>query len=87
MFSSVQNVSRLRRAIAMQSLFARAFACQGKWASDSFVLAQETSRLNIRPDIISTWNIGGRTPNNNLNPEDFLLIEGTADLYICGYES
>ncbi|KAF2570329.1 hypothetical protein F2Q70_00002376 [Brassica cretica] len=51
---SRKNV-RLRSAIAMQSLFARAFACQG-----------------------------GRTPNNDLNLEDFLLIEGTADLFICG---
>jgi len=36
---------------------------------------------------LATWNVGGRTPNNDLNLEDFLLVEGTADLYIYGYES
>lgn len=35
---------------------------------------------------VATWNVGGRTPNNDLNLEDFLLVEGTADIYICGYE-
>ncbi|CAA7034736.1 unnamed protein product [Microthlaspi erraticum] len=35
---------------------------------------------------VATWNVGGRTPNNDLNLEDFLLVEGTADLYICGFQ-
>ncbi|CAN6821858.1 unnamed protein product [Brassica oleracea] len=35
---------------------------------------------------LATWNVGGRTPNNDLNLEDFLLVEGTADLYICGFQ-
>ncbi|CAN6859131.1 unnamed protein product [Brassica oleracea] len=37
--------------------------------------------------LATTWNVGGRTPNNDLNLEDFLLIEGRTDLCICGYES
>ncbi|WZY79754.1 hypothetical protein YC2023_026138 [Brassica napus] len=44
-----------------------------------------TFSLSLRV-FVATWNVGGRTPNNDLNLEDFLLVEGTADIYICGYE-
>ncbi|KDP46867.1 hypothetical protein JCGZ_24076 [Jatropha curcas] len=33
-----------------------------------------------------TWNVGGRTPNYELNLEDFLQVEGCADLYVCGFQ-
>nr|VDD30585.1 unnamed protein product [Brassica oleracea] len=36
--------------------------------------------------LATTWNVGGRTPNNDLNLEDFLLIEGRTDLCICGFQ-
>lgn len=33
-----------------------------------------------------TWNVGGKTPNHGLNLEDFLQVEGSADIYVLGYD-
>ncbi|KAK4356674.1 hypothetical protein RND71_025645 [Anisodus tanguticus] len=33
-----------------------------------------------------TWNVGGKTPNHGLNLEDFLQVEGSADIYILGFQ-
>ncbi|URE02966.1 endonuclease exonuclease phosphatase family domain containing protein [Musa troglodytarum] len=33
-----------------------------------------------------TWNVGGRSPNNGLNLEDFLQVEGSADIYVLGFQ-
>ncbi|KAK9134322.1 hypothetical protein Syun_013652 [Stephania yunnanensis] len=35
---------------------------------------------------VSTWNVGGKTPNNSLNLEDFLQVEGSADIYVLGFQ-
>ena len=32
----------------------------------------------------ATWNVGGKTPNNGINLEDFLLVEDSADIYVIG---
>ncbi|XP_010546411.1 PREDICTED: type I inositol polyphosphate 5-phosphatase 5-like [Tarenaya hassleriana] len=48
-------------------------------------MAHRTEIRELRV-FVATWNVGGRTPNNDLNLEDFLLVEGTADLYICGFQ-
>lgn len=29
--------------------------------------------------------MGGNTPNHGMNLEDFLQVEGSADLYVLGY--
>lgn len=34
---------------------------------------------------MGTWNVGGRSPNNGLNLEDFLQVEGSSDIYVLGY--
>ena len=34
---------------------------------------------------VATWNVGGKTPNNGLNLEDFLQVEGSSDIYVLGY--
>lgn len=34
---------------------------------------------------MATWNVGGKTPNAGLNLEDFLQMEGSADIYVLGY--
>lgn len=34
---------------------------------------------------VATWNVGGNNPNRGLNLEDFLQVEGSADMYILGY--
>ena len=36
---------------------------------------------------MGTWNVGGKAPGCSLNLEDFLQIEGSADMYILGYAS
>ncbi|XP_040938024.1 type I inositol polyphosphate 5-phosphatase 5 isoform X3 [Gossypium hirsutum] len=35
---------------------------------------------------VATWNVGGRTPNSDMNLEDFLLMEHSADIYVCGFQ-
>jgi len=35
---------------------------------------------------VATWNVGGKAPNPDLNLEDFLQVEGSADIYVCGYD-
>lgn len=35
----------------------------------------------------ATWNVGGKTPNNGLNLEDFLKVEGSSDIYVLGYDA
>ena len=35
---------------------------------------------------VATWNVGGKTPNNGLNLEDFLQAEDSADIYVLGYD-
>ncbi|XP_009792276.1 type I inositol polyphosphate 5-phosphatase 5 isoform X1 [Nicotiana sylvestris] len=33
-----------------------------------------------------TWNVGGKAPNHGLNLEDFLQVEGSADIYVLGFQ-
>ncbi|XP_039069721.1 type I inositol polyphosphate 5-phosphatase 5-like [Hibiscus syriacus] len=35
---------------------------------------------------VATWNVGGKTPNSDMNLEDFFLMEGSADIYVCGFQ-
>ncbi|KAJ4887622.1 DNAse I-like superfamily protein [Raphanus sativus] len=56
---------------------------EGLNLSSSMAPKKEFRELRV---FVATWNVGGRTPNNDLNLEDFLLVEGTADIYICGFQ-
>ncbi|CAN7005094.1 unnamed protein product [Brassica oleracea var. botrytis] len=56
---------------------------EGLNLSGSMAPPSEIRELRV---FVATWNVGGRTPNNDLNLEDFLLVEGTADIYICGFQ-
>ncbi|XP_022949924.1 type I inositol polyphosphate 5-phosphatase 5-like [Cucurbita moschata] len=33
-----------------------------------------------------TWNVGGRTPNDGMNLEEFLQVEECADIYVIGFQ-
>ncbi|XP_011090513.1 type I inositol polyphosphate 5-phosphatase 5 [Sesamum indicum] len=35
---------------------------------------------------VGTWNVGGNSPNYGLNLEDFLQAEGSADIYVLGFQ-
>ncbi|KAL6575991.1 hypothetical protein OROHE_000462 [Orobanche hederae] len=35
---------------------------------------------------VATWNVGGNTPNHGLDLEDFLQVEGVADIYVLGFQ-
>ncbi|CAK7334579.1 unnamed protein product [Dovyalis caffra] len=35
---------------------------------------------------VATWNVGGKAPSPSLNLEDFLQVEGSADIYVCGFQ-
>ena len=34
---------------------------------------------------VATWNVGGKPPHDGLNPEDFLHVDDSLDLYVLGY--
>ncbi|KAL3721696.1 hypothetical protein ACJRO7_034092 [Eucalyptus globulus] len=48
-------------------------------------MAPETEARELRI-FAGTWNVGGRTPNNTLNLQDFLQVEGSSDLYVLGFQ-
>ncbi|XP_019463785.1 PREDICTED: type I inositol polyphosphate 5-phosphatase 5-like isoform X1 [Lupinus angustifolius] len=35
---------------------------------------------------VATWNVGGKSPNFDLNLQDFFLVEGSADIYVLGFQ-
>nr|XP_034591650.1 type I inositol polyphosphate 5-phosphatase 5 [Setaria viridis] len=35
---------------------------------------------------VATWNVGGKTPNNRLNLQDFLQVEESPDIYVLGFQ-
>ncbi|CAL5046892.1 unnamed protein product [Urochloa decumbens] len=35
---------------------------------------------------VGTWNVGGKTPNNRLNLQDFLQVEESPDIYVLGFQ-
>ncbi|XP_051126820.1 type I inositol polyphosphate 5-phosphatase 5-like [Andrographis paniculata] len=44
---------------------------------------------NITKEIrvfVGTWNLGGNSPSNGLNIEDFLQVESSADIYVLGFQ-
>ncbi|KAJ0097926.1 hypothetical protein Patl1_27288 [Pistacia atlantica] len=45
--------------------------------------AIEIQKLRI---FVATWNVGGTTPTQGLNLEDFLQVEGCSDIYVCGFQ-
>ncbi|KAH9718609.1 Type I inositol polyphosphate 5-phosphatase 5 [Citrus sinensis] len=48
-------------------------------------MASETEIQRLRI-YAATWNVGGKTPSNSLNLEDFLEVECSADIYVCGFQ-
>ncbi|KAJ7945382.1 type I inositol polyphosphate 5-phosphatase 5 [Quillaja saponaria] len=49
----------------------------------SMAPATETQGFRV---FAATWNVAGKTPNSSLNLEDFLLMEGYADIYVLGFQ-
>ncbi|RLN13464.1 hypothetical protein C2845_PM09G09010 [Panicum miliaceum] len=35
---------------------------------------------------VATWNVGGKTPTNRLNLQDFLQVEESPDIYVLGFQ-
>eukprot|EP00261_Vitis_vinifera_P017277 XP_010646885.1 PREDICTED: type I inositol polyphosphate 5-phosphatase 5 [Vitis vinifera] len=48
-------------------------------------MAPPTEFQDVRV-FVATWNVGGKTPNAGLNLEDFLQMEGSADIYVLGFQ-
>jgi len=55
--------------------------------SFTFVLFPEPFGYVISRIFVATWNVGGKSPNFDLNLQDFFLVEGSADIYVLGYEN
>ncbi|KAL6225219.1 hypothetical protein ACLB2K_004070 [Fragaria x ananassa] len=49
----------------------------------SMLPSTETKEFRI---FVATWNVGGKSPNNGLNLEDFLQVEGSSDIYVLGFQ-
>ncbi|KAK7399518.1 hypothetical protein VNO78_10703 [Psophocarpus tetragonolobus] len=49
------------------------------------IMAPETELQSFRI-FVATWNVGGKSPNYDLNLQDFLLVEGSADIYVLGFQ-
>ncbi|QCD84717.1 phosphatidylinositol-bisphosphatase [Vigna unguiculata] len=49
------------------------------------VMAPETELQSFRI-FVATWNVGGKSPNFDLNLQDFFLVEGSADIYVLGFQ-
>ncbi|TQE14095.1 hypothetical protein C1H46_000014 [Malus baccata] len=49
----------------------------------SMAPATETKEFRI---FVATWNVGGKSPNNGLNLQDFLQVEGSSDIYVLGFQ-
>ncbi|KAG7026833.1 Type I inositol polyphosphate 5-phosphatase 5 [Cucurbita argyrosperma subsp. argyrosperma] len=49
----------------------------------SVTLPNETKNFRI---FVATWNVGGKTPNNSINLEEFLQVEDTTDIYVIGFQ-
>ncbi|KAI9117071.1 hypothetical protein K1719_012070 [Acacia pycnantha] len=45
-----------------------------------------TTEIQSLRVFVATWNVGGKTPNQGLNLQDFLLVEGSADIYVLGFQ-
>uniref|UniRef100_A0A7N2M0W0 Inositol polyphosphate-related phosphatase domain-containing protein n=1 Tax=Quercus lobata TaxID=97700 RepID=A0A7N2M0W0_QUELO len=50
---------------------------------ESMMPATELQDIRL---FVATWNVGGKTPNNGLNLEDFLQAEDSADIYVLGFQ-
>ncbi|XP_047095116.1 type I inositol polyphosphate 5-phosphatase 5-like [Lolium rigidum] len=35
---------------------------------------------------VATWNVGGKTPNDGLNLQDFLQVDESSDIYVLGFQ-
>jgi hypothetical protein len=40
--------------------------------------------LHARRVFVATWNVGGKTPNDGLNLQDFLQVDESSDIYVLG---
>ncbi|KAK7369373.1 hypothetical protein VNO80_11410 [Phaseolus coccineus] len=49
------------------------------------IMAPETELQSFRI-FVATWNVGGKSPNYDLNLQDFFLVEGSADIYVLGFQ-
>lgn len=57
----------------------------------ALVLLSALSFLNCFCDFwssifVATWNVGGRSPHQNLNLDDWLHASPPADIYVLGYD-
>ncbi|KAI4345222.1 hypothetical protein L6164_012364 [Bauhinia variegata] len=43
----------------------------------------ETQRFRM---FVATWNVGGKAPNHSINLDDLLLVEGSADIFVLGFQ-
>ncbi|XP_043689783.1 type I inositol polyphosphate 5-phosphatase 5-like [Telopea speciosissima] len=34
---------------------------------------------------VATWNVGGKSPHNDLNLDNFLQVQDPSDIYVLGF--
>ncbi|KAJ4746134.1 Type I inositol polyphosphate 5-phosphatase 1 [Rhynchospora pubera] len=55
------------------------------WGRSDYDVAQVTDVQDHRI-FVSTWNVGGKSPNRNLNIDDWLHSSPPADIYVLGFQ-
>ncbi|XP_065871795.1 type I inositol polyphosphate 5-phosphatase 10 isoform X3 [Euphorbia lathyris] len=45
-----------------------------------------TSKTQSFRAFVATWNVGGKSPNDAVNLDDFLRIDNQADIYVLGFQ-
>ncbi|KAJ1391349.1 Inositol polyphosphate-related phosphatase [Sesbania bispinosa] len=48
-------------------------------------LVTDTDTLTLRM-FVGTWNVGGKSPNEELNLKDWLMLPSPADIYVIGFQ-
>ncbi|XP_043697665.1 type I inositol polyphosphate 5-phosphatase 5-like [Telopea speciosissima] len=84
-----------RRAIFMDAspYMTKSFSERhGTTRGESLILSNFDGRMSPVAEVhecrifVATWNVGGRSPHNGLNLEDFLQVEGSSDIYVLGFQ-
>ncbi|KAG6578842.1 Type I inositol polyphosphate 5-phosphatase 10, partial [Cucurbita argyrosperma subsp. sororia] len=52
-------------------------------STDSVMAPGEVQSIRV---FVVTWNVGGKSPHNNLNLNDFLKNDNSADIYVFGFQ-
>ncbi|KAG2716592.1 hypothetical protein I3760_03G134000 [Carya illinoinensis] len=81
--------SRRKALMGSSPLGSRSFTgieCPNLSILEDSSMAPATVQLQDIRIFVATWNVGGKTPDNGLNLEELLQVEGASDIYVLGFQ-